>query len=480
MLLDASGFGSIEDVALGLRWTPRALAAEVARRAAVLAARGIAPGSIIVIAHSGTARFFADLFATWALGCAAAIVDPALTAREVETLVQFVDPSAVLIDEAPMTARINAPIFRLAAEAASSDPAILEPSDDPERAALILFTSGTTGSPKGVVLSFRALASRVALNRAAIGDAVRARTLVALPTSFGHGLIGNALTPLTSGADIVLHPMGLELASQLGRIIDRFRIGFLSSVPALWRMALKLSDPPAAATLARVHVGSAPLSAELWTRIAAWSGAEVVNCYGITELANWVAGASSRVDGICDGLVGRPWGGRVAVKDHSGGIRNTGEGELLVQSPSLMSGYLRRPDLTQAAMMKDWFCTGDIGRVDERGLVALTGRIKEEINRAGLKVQPAEIDAVIESHPAVAEACVFAIPDAASGEIVGAAVCLDSRETTTVEALRNWCAARLRREAIPERWFVVDKLARNERGKISRDAVRQSLLGDTQ
>jgi len=478
VLFQFSDFGSIEDIALGLRWSPAQFASEVANRVAALTAANIKPGTTVVIAHSGSARFFADLFSVWALGCTAACIDPALTANETETLIKFVEPSAVLVDGVSSGARIDVPVLQLAHVADSTD-LIPDRTSDLNQPALILFTSGTTGHPKGVVLSFRALLNRIALNRAAMGSAGRMKTLVTLPTSFGHGLIGNALTPLLSGGDIVLHAAGLSLAQNLGRIVDQHRIGFLSSVPSFWRMALKFSDAPAEATLARVHVGSAPLSADLWAKIVEWSRADVVNCYGITELANWVAGASSRTDAIADGLVGQPWGGEAAIKDNTGTICQTGEGELLVKSPSVMSGYLRRPDLTAAVLVDGWFHTGDTGYIDERGLIRLTGRIKDEINRAGFKVQPSEIDALLETHPAVSEACVFGVADSVSGEIVAAAVRLAPGENMNIETLQHWCATRLRREAIPERWFVVDKLPRNERGKINRDAVRRLLAGDS-
>lgn len=479
MLFQFSEFGCIEDAGLGLRWNPADFASEVANRAAALTAANIASGSTVVIAHSGSVRFFADLFAVWAAGCTAACIDAALTETEIDNLIGFVEPAAVLVDRPASRTRAGVPVYRLAAAARAAMPGP-DQDGDLNRPALILFTSGTTGHPKGVVLSFRALLNRIALNRTAMGSAGRMRALVTLPTSFGHGLIGNALTPLVSGGDIVLHPLGLPLAQNLGRIIDQYRIGFLSSVPALWRLVLKFSEAPAKDTLARVHVGSAPLSADLWAGIAEWTRADVVNCYGVTELANWVAGASSRIDGIADGLVGKPWGGEAAVKDNAGVIHGTGEGELLVRSPSTMSGYLRRPDLTAEVLIDGWYRTGDAAHIDERGRITLTGRIKDEINRAGFKVQPAEIDALLETHPAVAEACVFGLSDAVSGEIVAAAVRLAPGQDAGAEALKQWCATRLRREAIPERWFVVDKLPRNDRGKINRDAVRRSLVGDSQ
>jgi acyl-CoA synthetase (AMP-forming)/AMP-acid ligase II len=477
VLFQLADFGCITDITLGLRWDPADFASEVLKRTATLAAADIEPGSTVAVVHSGSARFFADLFAVWTLGSTAACIDPTMSQNEIETLCEFAQPSALLVGEAQVSARTRAPVLDLA-RAASSKVSISPPAVDPDSPALILFTSGTTGHPKGVVLSFHALLTRIALNRVAMGHASRMKTLVTLPTSFGHGLIGNALTPLMSGGEIVLYPPGLSLAQNLGQIIDQYGIGFLSSVPVFWRIALKFSGAPTGGTLARIHVGSAPLSADLWTKIVEWSRAEVTNCYGITELANWVAGASSLIDGIADGLVGKPWGGQAAIKDHTGAIRAAGEGELLVRSPSVMSGYLHRPDLTASVLVDGWYHTGDTGHIDEQGLIRLTGRIKDEINRAGFKVQPTEIEALLETHCAVRDACVFGVKDSVSGEIVAAAVCLAPGENVNAEALRQWCATKLRREAIPEKWFVVDKLPRNERGKINRQAVRQMLVGD--
>ena len=170
-------------------------------------------------------------------------------------------------------------------------------------------------------------------------------------------------------------------------------------------------------------VGSAPLSADLWESIAEWAGTRnVANMYGITETANWLAAASALEHRPEDGLVGTPWGGALAVRDEGGRIRAAGEGEVLVQTPSLMSGYLRREDLSAEVIRDGWYHTGDVGRIDERGVLRLTGRIKHEINRAGTKIHPEDLDLLLERHPEVAEACAFGIPDAVSGEIVGIAV----------------------------------------------------------
>jgi acyl-CoA synthetase (AMP-forming)/AMP-acid ligase II len=458
-------FGTINDKTQSLTWDARGLADAAADRARPLTKAGIGPGCVVAITHGGTARFFADLFAVWSCGAAAACLDPALTPSERENVIAFCKPSLLLGENGAITA--------MPARTATAAAPVL---DDP---ALILFTSGTTGAPKGVVLSFRAILARLALNRYELGRAALARALVTLPTHFGHGLIGNALTPLTAGGEVVLVPRGLALAQSLGPLIDEHGITFMSSVPSLWQMALRMSARPKAGTLKRIHIGSAPLSATLWSRIAEWAGCEVVNCYGITETANWVGGASSREHAPADGLIGRPWGGTVAVKGEDGIVRSRGTGEIVVQTPSLMSGYLDRPDLTVAVLRDGWYATGDLGEVDADGMVRLTGRAKDEINRAGFKVQPAEIDMLLESHPAVAEACVFGLPDTVSGEIVAAAIRLAQGAGEDAASLRDWCLQRLRREAAPERWFFVDEIPKTSRGKVSRDAVRNALTKGT-
>ncbi|MGH6767210.1 MAG: AMP-binding protein, partial [Bradyrhizobium sp.] len=190
--------GGIEDVGLGLSWDAMALEGQIARRAAVLSQMGVGRGSVVSIGHGGTARFFADLFATWRVGAAAACLDPSLTPGEIRTVVEFSKSVALLVDGSASVDRLAVPIVDLGRE----HPGRLggdTPPPRPDDTALLLFTSGTTGTPKGVVLSFEALRARIDGNIAVIGKAPLARSLVSLPTHFGHGLIGNSLTPLMAG-----------------------------------------------------------------------------------------------------------------------------------------------------------------------------------------------------------------------------------------------------------------------------------------
>lgn len=479
MINSLSNFGGIEDVGLGQRWDRERLAREVQCRASLLLALGIGRGSTVTIAHGGSTLFFADLLAAWSVGAAVVCLDSSLTPSEIRNIIEF-SKSAIVLVGRNTALSFSVPAVDLAGQYAADEASISGRTFDLaallDAPALILFTSGTTDVPKGVILSFQAIVARIDANISAIGRDTLRRTLVTLPTHFGHGLIGNSLTALFAGGDLVLHPLGISLAQNLGNVIDRYRISFLSSTPTFWRVATAHSRSPSGNTLVRVHIGSAPLSAALWSKVAVWSRADVVNCYGATEVANWMAGASSRADGIAEGLVGRMWGGVAAVKDNSGEIRTTGDGEILVRPPSLMAGYLSCPNLTAAALAQGWFHTGDRGTVDAQGRIWLAGRIKSEINRSGVKIQPEEVDALLEQHPDVEEVCVFGIPDSISGEKVAAAVKLAARSSVTSEQLHAWCRDRLRSEAIPERWFFVSSIPRSDRGKVSRAVVRRALI----
>jgi acyl-CoA synthetase (AMP-forming)/AMP-acid ligase II len=470
-------YGAIHDVALGASWSGQRLRTEIERRAGRLIELGVCPGALVAIVHGGSAPFIADLFAVWACGATAVPLDPALTPIEMNHLIRFIKPRLALSakhDTDPVPGVITCCLDGSDARFTGVRRSEVSPH------ALVLVTSGTTGAPKAVVLGHQALHNRLRLNVEAIGKAPLARALVTLPTSFGHGLIGNVLTPLFAGGDVIFPARGAAMPSELGRLIDEHDITFLTAVPALWRMALKLSNEPSNKSLIRVHAGSSALPENLWRDIDTWSGAETVNCYGLTEVANWFSGASSRSVSPRNGLVGHPWGGRAAILHPSGEIVARGEGELLIQSPSMMEAYLMRPDLTEECQTAGWYRTGDFGLIEDDGQIVLQGRLKDEINRGGAKIQPAELDMLLETNPAVEEACAFPIPDPIVGETIGVAVCLKPGATATAEALKSWCRERMRRASIPERWYFVAELPRSPRGKTRREEVYRLVTGTGQ
>jgi acyl-CoA synthetase (AMP-forming)/AMP-acid ligase II len=233
------------------------------------------------------------------------------------------------------------------------------------------------------------------------------RALCLLPTHFGHGLICNCLYPWLSGHDLyILPPFRPDLISDLGRVIDEHGITFMSSVPSVWRLALRIARPPRQGTLRRVFIGSAPLTAALWSGVQEWTGtAGVLNAYGITETGSWLAGTTVPEFTPEDGLVGVPWGGIIrvlrsadpgVVLDPANECARGESGHVWVQTPALMRGYLDRDDLTEQVVSAGWFVTGDIGAIDDRGWLYLRGREREEINKGGMKVHPSDVDAVVE------------------------------------------------------------------------------------
>lgn len=466
-----SKLGAISDLSGAERWTGEALWDAAARRANVLAKAVTVPRPMVVIAHGNSPSFFADLFAVWAVGGCAVCVNQGLTPDELERVVSFVEASAVLVDGDEDFAA-SVPVLRLAEGAKNEAPQedYAAQLDDP---AIILFTSGTTGDPKGVVHTHRSLSARIALNAAHIGPDVLQTTLCTLPTHFGHGLIGNCLTPLLNGGDVIIGSGGgMALARDLGKIIDERGVTFMSSVPALWKLAKRVSQPPTKGTLQRVHIGSAPLSADLWQDVIAWCGdADVVNMYGITETANWIGGASSKQHAPQDGLLGTPWGGSFGVLQDDGSVLTEGTGEIVIAGPSLLQGYHKRPDLTAQVMHNGWYRTGDTGTLDAQGVLRLTGRNRYMINNAGIKIYPEELDLLFERHEDVAEACAFGIADAVSGEAVALAVAPVEGKAPTPQALQSWAVPRIRPEAVPRKVYIVDQIPKTDRGKINRDRV---------
>lgn len=428
-----------------------ALIGAVHERARGLAGAGAQPGERIVLAQEDARATVIDLLACWSLGCIGVLINPGIVAEEAARIRDSVAPRLWCNDSGDQ----------------AFDP---EPVASVPGAALILMTSGTTGRPKGVVLSHAALAARIAENRRQIGDAVLSRTLSVLPIFFGHGLIGTVLTPLAAGGRVILWPRPrMDELPALGAALDRHAATFTSAVPSFWRMALRLSVPPTQA-LARAHVGSEPLPLELWEGIAAWSGTRaVLNMYGLTETANWVAGVPLTKGG--EGAVGHPWGGTFSILDADGAIADSGDGEVLIRDPGVMTGLWRDPVGSAAAFHKGWLRTGDIGRLDADGLVLL-GRAKTQINRGGVKILAEEIEIMLERHPDVVEAAAFALPDPVAGEAVGAAVVLGDGAKTTASALRDWCTGQVRAEAVPARIAILEALVRNDRGKLMREQTR--------
>lgn len=464
--------GALTDPETGTTWAPPILAARVREREAQYARIGFAPGDRVFLLHGNTLDFFVDLFAVWELGGCAVPIDRRLTSFEIEVLAGAARPRFLVEGSGPPLPR----------EARGVHP----PSDD----ALILFTSGTTGQPKGVVHTHRSLRNRWEGLRQHLELRAFRRTLCVLPTHFGHGLICNCLFPLLSGCHLFIGPaFRPEIALRLGALLDANDISFMSSVPSLWRLALKTSRPPATRSLELVFCGSAPLTARLWESVREWTGTpRVFNAYGITETGSWLAGTTTADAEPRDGLVGEAWGGTIRVLSH----RTTDidpelaapcpveqPGYVWVKTGALMRGYLDREDLTRDVVRDGWFMTGDIGYLDARGRLFLRGREREEINKGGMKIYPSDIDAMVEQFPGVADVCTFAFEDPLHGEDIGIAIVLPGADHDTLGSLRRFLGERLAAHQLPRRWYLVDEIPRTSRGKVNRSSVAGHCAGLT-
>ncbi len=489
--------GTLTEPLSGRQWDPPEITRQVQLREAAFLSDGIQPGDRVLIHFGNSLEFFAELLAAWRVGACAVPVDARLTAFEVERLAVAAQARFNVVDDDTPATTASA-VMGTALRHTRDLPAVITIGQVTHHApwprldddALILFTSGSTGEPKGVVHTHRSLLARWSTLQQSLGLESYRRTLCLLPTHFGHGLICNCLYPWLAGCDLfIAPPFKADLVMRLGTLIDAHRISFMSSVPSVWSLALKTAAPPQGGHLRRVHVGSAPLSENVWSKVQQWTGTqEVFNAYGITETGSWVAGTSGEPVVPESGLIGQPWGATIRVCEHvahdesapQGRACEPGEtGMVWLHTPALMKGYFQRQDLTDAAVQRGWFKTGDIGMIDARGRLFLKGRERDEINKGGLKIFPADIDEIVEQFPATRDVCTFGYEDAFYGENVALAVVLENPGDDAMLGLYDWIHHHLAEHKHPVQWYLLSEIPRTSRGKVNRDSVRRACLSAT-
>jgi acyl-CoA synthetase (AMP-forming)/AMP-acid ligase II len=450
------------------------LAELVERAAAGLAARGFGTGDVLAIHTPNMPEYAVVVLATAARGGTVTTSNPLYTAAELEH--QLRDSGARMLVTVPPfleTARTAAgkagvrDVLVLGDTALFDAPGAVPPVDvDPDGVVALLYSSGTTGMPKGVELTHRAVVANLMQLQTVLG-LDHEDTLVAVAPFFHTlGFTGLMCLPLANGATVVSLP--------------RFELeAFLQAIQA-HRATATIVVPPIALALARAPVvdlydlsslrflgcGAAPLSSELEQECADRLGCLVHQGYGMTEAVSAIAISSmTEPERNVRGQAGILLPGTEA---------RVMDGELWIRGPQLMRGYRNNPQATAATIDPDgWLHTGDVGRVDEEGRVFITDRVKELIKYKGFQVAPAELEALLASHPAVADVAVVGGPDEEAGE-VPAAFLVMSADASDVE-LMAWVAERVAPHKRIRRVERVEAIPRSPAGKILRRELREML-----
>ncbi len=436
--------------------------------AAGLARRGVRAGDRVALRLPSDTGYVVAYAAAAKLGAITAGINPRLAPPEQEALVALADP-VVTLDEA-------GDVAELARLGRGGEPPPVLPGD-PERPVAIVFTSGTTGVPKGALFCERQLAAVADTDTGgAWAEPGQPGPAMLASTQFAH--IGFT-------TKLVWY---LRLATRT-HILGRWRAGDALATIAAERMpsiggvapqlALMVRSPEAARHdwdhVRTIVVGGAASPPALVAAARERFGAAYSIRYSSTESGGCGTGTAFDADeDEALHTVGRPRPGvEVAVRDEDGRPEPDGEvGELWLRSPTQMSGYWRDPDATAATLVDGWIRTGDLARIDERGLVRLAGRSTEMFIRGGYNVYPAEVESTLAAHPAVAEVAVVPRPDPVMGEIGVAVVApRDPAAPPTLAEVRDFLAGRLAGYKLPEALRIVPELPLTPGQKLDRRAL---------
>jgi len=465
---------------------------DLARRTvADLNARGIGrQDRVAIVLPNGPDM--ASAFLAIGAGAATAPLNPAYRADEFDFYLRDLEPKALVVQagvESPAREAATklgialielvpeagaAGAFRLDAAAGTAEPAFAGPDD----VALLLHTSGTTSRPKLVPLSQRnVLASAAHIGRT-LALAPADRCLNIMPLFHIHGLIAAVLSSIAAGGSVFCTP-GFNALKFFGWL-EESQPTWYTAVPTMHQAILARSERNREAlaqqNLRFIRSSSASLPAPVMKELESAFGCPVIESYGMTEASHQMTSNPLPPAARKPGSVGRAAGPEVAILGEEGKPLPPGQpGEVVIKGPNVTAGYVANESANAAAFTSGWFRTGDQGVFDAEGYLTITGRLKELINRGGEKVSPLEVDAVLLSHPAVAQAVTFALPHDKLGEEVGAAIVLREGAALTDRELRDFAAQRLADFKVPRRVVFLEEIPKGATGKLQRIGLAAKL-----
>jgi long-chain acyl-CoA synthetase len=454
--------------------------------AAGLRAHGVAPGTRVALVLPNSAALVLGYYATWYAGATATPVNAG--AREAE-LAQHLGDAAVALVIAPagsvaaaVAATLKLPHVDLAALRAMEElaPAAPAPCAAARDVAVLLYTGGTTGAPKGAMLTHRNLVANTLQFGEWYAFEPGAETSVcAIPMSHSGGMSGVMGVPLAAAAELLI--FARFSASTIARAVTRYRATRLFGVPTMFIALLNDAEGRRAdySRLRACRTNAAPLPPSVKNAFDTLVGREVlVEGYGLTETSPLTH--ANPIGRARPGSIGIPLPDTDArIVDETGqDVAPGAAGELVIHGPQVMLGYWNRPDETARAIRGGWLHTGDVARMDGDGYFAVVDRQKDQINTAGFKVWPREVEETLYAHPAVRMAAVIGVPDDYRGEAVKAFVVLkdEHRDRCDAAVLVAFCRERLSGYKVPRSVELREALPLSPAGKLLRRALRDEIL----
>ncbi|XP_015878143.1 probable CoA ligase CCL9 isoform X1 [Ziziphus jujuba] len=464
-----------------------------------LVASGVTPNDVVSLVFPNTVEFVIMFLAVIRARAVAAPLNSAYTSDEFQFYLSDSEAKLLLTskegnDSAQAAAsKLNIPHATAAVSHSNSElvlsltqsvsgpTSISELTNEPSDVSLFLHTSGTTSRPKGVPLTQLNLASSVQNIKSVYKLTESDSTVIVLPLFHVHGLLAGLLSSLGAGASMTLPAAGRFSASTFWSDMLKYNATWYTAVPTIHQIILDrhLSAPePVYPKLRFIRSCSASLAPVILGRLEEAFGAPVLEAYAMTEATHLMASNPLPEDGPHKpGSVGRAVGQEMTILDENGAIQDANaSGEVCIRGPNVTKGYKSNPEANKAAFRFGWFHTGDLGYFDSDGYLHLVGRIKELINRGGEKISPIEVDAVLLTHPDIAQAVAFGVPDDKYGEEINCAIIPREGSNLNEEEVLRFCKKNLAAFKVPKRVFITDSLPKTATGKIQRRIVAEHFL----